>query len=127
MSSRALPMILPVRFALDRDRIVISTHDGSTLHKATRDAVVAFEADGLLADSHRAWSVHVNGIASHVGDPADADQLVTLRLPSWSTSQPPRFVSVSTDHIDGRLMIDERPPTADCVPHRCVEMEPTET
>ena len=72
VSARALPLILPVRFAMDGDRIVIATHDGTTLDAATRDTVVAFETDGPSGHSTVGWSVHVNGIARHVTDPVDA-------------------------------------------------------
>jgi hypothetical protein len=39
-------MILLVRYALDRDRVVLCVGVGSTLDQATRHAVVAFEVDG---------------------------------------------------------------------------------
>ncbi|MGH9177667.1 MAG: pyridoxamine 5'-phosphate oxidase family protein, partial [Acidimicrobiales bacterium] len=41
----ALPVVLPVRFQLQGERIVFVATIGSTLEGATRDAVVAFEAD----------------------------------------------------------------------------------
>ena len=104
ISARALPLILPVRFAMDGERIVIATHSGTTLEAATRDTVVAFEADGAAGDA--AWSVHVNGVARHVTDQPSLERLTELRLPSWSSEQPLRFVTVSTDHIDGRSSVD---------------------
>src|SRR5262245_3605036 len=39
----ALPAILPVHFALDGEHVVFSIGAGTTLDRATRDAVVAFE------------------------------------------------------------------------------------
>lgn len=106
VSARALPIILPVRFAMDDDRIVISTHHGTTLDSATRDTVVAFEADGAAGDSPFGWSVHVNGIASHITDPTRLHRMAALQLPSWSIGQPTKFVAISTEHVDGRLVTD---------------------
>lgn len=106
VSARALPVILPVRFAMDGDRIVIATHHGTTLEAATRDTVVAFETDGADGDSQCAWSVHVNGIASHVIDPATLDRLAALQLPSWSAGKPTQFVAITTDHVAGRWVPD---------------------
>ncbi len=74
LTVRALPAILPVRFVLDGERIVIRTGSESTLAGATRSAVVAFEADGR---DHRGdhddgpgaeWSVVATGLARHVTD-----------------------------------------------------------
>lgn len=106
VSARALPLILPVRFAMDGDRIVTATHDGSTLEAATRDTVVAFEADGTADDDHVEWSVHVNGIASHVTDPSTHDRLAALSLPSWPAEQPTKFVAISTEQVVGRSGAD---------------------
>jgi nitroimidazol reductase NimA-like FMN-containing flavoprotein (pyridoxamine 5'-phosphate oxidase superfamily) len=106
LSARALPLILPVRFAMDGDRIVIATHDGTTLASATRDTVVAFETDGAASDGHVGWSVHVNGVARHVTDPSTLDRLAALPLPSWSADKPARFVAISTDQVAGRSEVD---------------------
>ena len=112
VSARALPVIIPVRFAMDDDRIVIATHHGTTLDNATRDTVVAFEADGATGESPFGWSVHVNGIASHITDPTRLRRIAALQLPSWSTGQPTRFVAISTDHVEGRLVTGSDRPAA---------------
>ena len=112
ISARALPLILPVRFAMDGDCIVIATHDGTTLEGATRNTVVAFEADGAASDGHVGWSVHVNGVACHVTDPITLDRLAALPLPAWSAEQPTTFVAISTDHVAGRSGVDVTAPAA---------------
>jgi uncharacterized protein len=112
VSARALPLILPVRFAMDGDRIVIATHDGTTLEAATRDTVVAFETDGAAGDGHVGWSVHVNGIASHVTDEPTLERFAELGLPSWSSVQPTTFVAISTDQVAGRSAVDVTAPAA---------------
>lgn len=105
-SARALPLILPVCFAMDGDRIVIATHHGTTLEAATRDTVVAFEADGAASDGVVGWSVHVNGVACHVTDEPTLERFAELRLPSWSSEQPTTFVAISTERVDGRCGVD---------------------
>ena len=103
VSARALPLILPVRFAMDGDQIVISTRYGTTLDASTRDTVVAFEAEGPSSHSTVGWSVHVNGIARHVTAPVELDRLAALLLPSWSLESAARLVTITTDQLSGRL------------------------
>ena len=106
VSTRALPRIFPVCFAMDDDQIVISTQHGTTLDASTRDTVVAFEADGPSSHSTVGWSVQSTGIARHVTDPIDLDRLAALALPSWSLKSPARFVTITTDQLSGRLAAD---------------------
>ena len=47
LTSGALPVILPVNFLLQEDHILVRTGRGTKLDAATRNAVVAFEADPL--------------------------------------------------------------------------------
>ena len=63
VTSGALPTILPVNFLLDGDRVLIRTGRGSKLDAATRNAVVAFEADDVDAFARVGWSVVVTGVA----------------------------------------------------------------
>ena len=106
VSTRALPLIFPVCFAVDGDQIVISTQHGTTLDASTRDTVVAFEADGPSSHSSVGWSVQSTGIARHVTDPTELDRLAALALPSWSLKSPARFVTITTDQLSGRLAAD---------------------
>jgi hypothetical protein len=92
-----------VHYTLDGDNIVIRTYEGSTLSDATRDVVVAFEAEGPVAEFPPTWSVHVNGVASHVaGEQFDAASMV---LPVWSREQPGHMVSISIDQVSGRRRV----------------------
>jgi len=106
ISTRALPLILPVRFVMAGDKIVISTWIGTTLDASTHHTVVAFEADGPSSHSSVGWSVHVNGIARHVTDPVELDRLAALSVPSWSLTSPTRFVTITTDQLSGLLSDD---------------------
>ena len=110
VSTRALPLILPVCFAMDDDQIVISTQHGTTLDASTHDAVVAFEADGPSSHSKVGWSVQSTGIARHVTDPIEHGRLAALPLPSWSLKSPARFVTITTEQLSGRLAADTTVP-----------------
>ncbi len=102
VSVRALPVILPVRFVLDGDRILVRAHAGTTLEAATRDAVVAFEADAAGSGVDPDWSVLVTGIASQLGHDEHDARAGTLALPRWSFECPDRIVAISTDRMSGR-------------------------
>ena len=107
LTVRALPAILPVRFVLDGERIVIRTGSESTLAGATRSTVVAFEADGR---DHRGdrdhgpgveWSVVATGLARHVTDEDERAHLESLSLPQWADGGG-CLVSISTERLGGR-------------------------
>jgi len=113
VSAQALPLIAPVRFVIDGDHIVISIRSGTTLDAATRDTVVAFEADGpdgLDGGSTVLWSVHVNGIARHVTKAVELRRLAELPLPSRTFGRPQRLVTISTDRLSGRAQIGDDEP-----------------
>jgi nitroimidazol reductase NimA-like FMN-containing flavoprotein (pyridoxamine 5'-phosphate oxidase superfamily) len=100
----ALPAILPVQFALDDEQVVFSTGVGTALERATRDAVVAFECDGLELDGRRQWSVTFTGIAHHLaGD--DVFARAGAVLPEWTHLDGFRLVAVSTDYVSGRRTV----------------------
>jgi hypothetical protein len=103
LSVRALPVILPVRFVLDGDRILVRTHPGSTLATATRDSVVAFEADSATTDES-GWSVLVTGVARHLDDPNEGGSDPARLLRPWSATLPDRFIAISTEHMSGRRL-----------------------
>jgi nitroimidazol reductase NimA-like FMN-containing flavoprotein (pyridoxamine 5'-phosphate oxidase superfamily) len=104
VSIGALPVILPVNFLLDGDRILIRTGEGTKLDAATRDAVVAFEADHVDPFSHTGWSVCVTGRATELGDPGDVVQARDLPLPHWVPDGASHYVAVSLDLVSGRRL-----------------------
>jgi uncharacterized protein len=101
ISAGALPMILPVNFRVEGDRILFRTGVGTKLDAATRNAVVAFEADDIDPMYHSGWSVVVTGVAREVADPDDRAVYTT---PRWAPGQSERLVQVSIDEISGRRL-----------------------
>jgi nitroimidazol reductase NimA-like FMN-containing flavoprotein (pyridoxamine 5'-phosphate oxidase superfamily) len=100
----ALPVILPVNFLLDGERILIRTGKGTKLDAATRDAVVAFEVDDVEPFSHSGWSVCVTGRATELRDPDDVARVRTLPLPHWAPNGIDHVVAVSVDVVTGRRL-----------------------
>jgi len=84
LTSGALPMVLPVNFLLDGDRVLVRTSRGSKLEAALRGAVVAFEADDFHSMHHSGWSVAVTGVASEVSQPADLDAVRQMPIARWA-------------------------------------------
>jgi hypothetical protein len=101
VSHRALPMILPVHFRIaEDDSITIETSPGTTLHRATAQTVVAFEAEGPTGSPEPSWSVIVHGVATH---PDGADRFaVSGRV----------GIAISIDGVSGREVLDATDPMA---------------
>jgi nitroimidazol reductase NimA-like FMN-containing flavoprotein (pyridoxamine 5'-phosphate oxidase superfamily) len=102
LSVGALPVILPVNFLLDRDRILIRTGEGTKLDAALRDAVVAFEVDDMDPWTHGGWSVCVTGSAHEISDVDELDRVARLPLPHWAPAGVDHVVAVSMEFVSGR-------------------------
>jgi nitroimidazol reductase NimA-like FMN-containing flavoprotein (pyridoxamine 5'-phosphate oxidase superfamily) len=105
----ALPVVLPVNFALSDHGIVIRTRPGSKLDAATANAVVAFEVDDFDAMYHAGWSVAVTGVARELSDPAELAWAERLPLAPWAIDDPAHFVCISTDVVTGRRIRRDAP------------------
>jgi hypothetical protein len=103
VSIDALPAVLPVRFALDDDRIIMRTASGSTLARALIDRVVAFENDAMAGDGGSGWSVLVVGLASELTTPgSEAHPPSATPLGPWSTLGLDHLVQLSLERVSGR-------------------------
>jgi uncharacterized protein len=99
ISVNALPVILPVRFALDHDEILFRATPKGLLAEATRLAVIAFEADGS-EPGVGSWSVLATGLARHL---ADDDARASTSLPPWS-SDADVFIALTPQLLSGRWL-----------------------
>ncbi|HEY7135608.1 MAG TPA: pyridoxamine 5'-phosphate oxidase family protein [Acidimicrobiia bacterium] len=99
----ALPVILPVNYALDGDTIVIRTVQGTKLDAATRHQVAAFEVDDVNPETGEGWSVLVRGMTSEITDRTELAALARLGLESWGTgTAADHFVRVDLSLVTGR-------------------------
>lgn len=102
VSQGALPVVLPVNYAILDGDIVIRTGAGTKLDAALAGAVVAFEIDCFDPMYHEGWSVMVQGRAHEVVDSDELKRARTLPLKPWADGSRDRFVRISTERISGR-------------------------
>lgn len=97
-----LPVILPVKYAIDDGGIAVRVRAGSQLDAGTRDAVVAFEADDLDPSRGSGWSVAVTGMATRITDGAQLARVRDLLAVDWMDESPETFIRISLDLMSGR-------------------------
>jgi nitroimidazol reductase NimA-like FMN-containing flavoprotein (pyridoxamine 5'-phosphate oxidase superfamily) len=104
VSIGALPVILPVNFALVGPSIVFRTVPGTKLDAAAHHAVVAFEVDGWAPDGSSGWSVLVQGFCSEVTDAAERVALDAHPLRAWPFDDgvAGRYVRIEISFVSGR-------------------------
>ena len=102
ITTEALPVVLPVNFVLDGERIVFSSAPGTKLYVAATGAQVAFEADDVDAGARRGWSVCVTGPATVVQDEGEAERLRALPLDSWAPAGEESFIVIEPQVVTGR-------------------------
>jgi len=100
---QALPAVELVNFALDHGDIVMKTDGDGKLAAATRQAIVAFEADCLDVDQV-GWSVTAIGPSREVTDPEDIARLQKIDLSSWPHGAQELFIRVSPEILNGRRL-----------------------
>ncbi len=108
VSIDALPVILPVHFALEDESVLFRTVRGTKLDTAATDAVVAFQADASDSRAGGWWSVLLQGIASPVRDGEDESHRGNLTpWPGADRRQPTRLLRIDTDAMRGRFFRDD--------------------
>jgi len=108
VSIEALPAILPVRFAMLDDRIVVRTVPGTKLDAAIAQAVVAFEVDEHDVEGTWGWSVLVRGRGMEITEPQELARAEALPLRVWAIRDrvADRFLSIDTSLVTGRRFGD---------------------
>jgi uncharacterized protein len=101
LSVDAMPVILPMSFAMLDDDVVIRASWGSKLDAAVHDRVVCFEADGQESPGGEGWSVLVTGRAEIIRNPQVLERAGQLPLRPWS-SRDNRFIRIPAEVVSGR-------------------------
>jgi nitroimidazol reductase NimA-like FMN-containing flavoprotein (pyridoxamine 5'-phosphate oxidase superfamily) len=101
LSVNALPVILPVNYLVDGERILLRTGFGTKLAAAVRNAVVCFEIDELDQHHHVGWSVVVTGTARELVG-AEAARAATMPLRPWSPGVGDHLVAIDVELVSGR-------------------------
>jgi len=102
LSVQALPVIVPVNFALDPRGIIVRTGAGREIDQACNRAVVGFEVDGYDPLSGRGWSVLVQGHARVLDQAADLAAAHRIGWTPWGSPSEDTFIEVSIDVVTGR-------------------------
>src|SRR5438309_9372192 len=80
ISIGALPVVLPVNYAMLDGDVVVRTGAGTKLDAALAGSVVAFEVDHVDPTYHEGWSVLLQGRASEIVDAEELDRARRLPL-----------------------------------------------
>lgn len=100
--------IVPLNYAVDEERIVFRTAEGSKLLGVVMDTDVAFEIDRLDDPGEAAWSVVARGRATVLSGDA-ARQADNLRLRPWVDTDKFNVVAIEVDELTGREFRLSRP------------------
>lgn len=103
-TDRALPAVQPVNFVLHDGSVVFRTSAGSKLAAATRQAIVAFQADSFDTTTHSGWSVTAVGPSRVVEDEEELARLTALPLRPWITEDREYFIRVELAQVTGRRL-----------------------
>jgi nitroimidazol reductase NimA-like FMN-containing flavoprotein (pyridoxamine 5'-phosphate oxidase superfamily) len=101
-TDRAMPAVQPVNFLVHEGAVVFRTGEGSKLAAASRNAVVAFEADEIDREYQRGWSVVVVGQAEEVTEPSLRGRLAELPLRPWARGVRDHIIRIPIEIIYGR-------------------------
>jgi nitroimidazol reductase NimA-like FMN-containing flavoprotein (pyridoxamine 5'-phosphate oxidase superfamily) len=102
LTARALPVVLPVNYALLDGDIVWRSAQGTKLNVASTGFVVAFEVDHYEPDHKRGWSVMVQGLAHVITDSNELTRARKLPLDSWVLdAEADRYVCLVPNIVTG--------------------------
>ena len=100
----ALPSIQTVHFTLLGGHVYIPTRPGSKVAAATRNAVVAFQADSFDPATRVGWSVTTVGPSRLVTRPEDIEALHALGLEPWPPTPETCYIAIRTSIWHGRRL-----------------------
>lgn len=99
----ALPVVLPVNYAMFEHDILVRTFPGTKLDVAISNAVVAFEVDSFEPDGSSGWSILVQGVAREITQPGELVKAQSVLLPTWAyIDRPDRLLRIATRTMTGR-------------------------
>lgn len=109
LSIQALPVVLPVNFAVVDGDIVFRTVKGTKFHAAAAGAVLAFEADQYEPSGSSGWSVLAQGTSSVVTDATEIARLSDHVIEPWAIDGiADRIVRLRVVTLSGRRFVRQR-------------------
>lgn len=116
LSISGRPVIFPINYAMDGDRLVFRTDAGAKLSEAVRGAFVAIEVDDVDTFYRTGWSVLVSGRAEEIIEPNDLDRAQHLPLRPWAEGEKSHWIRIVPTTITGRRIIHVRPEPTEPTP-----------
>jgi nitroimidazol reductase NimA-like FMN-containing flavoprotein (pyridoxamine 5'-phosphate oxidase superfamily) len=104
VSMRALPVVLPICFALLGEDVVFRSGNGTKLSAAVDRTIVAFEADQVDVEQAIGWSVCVTGVAATLHRPDDLAAVAALDLFQLVRGPASHVVRIRSDLVSGRKL-----------------------
>jgi uncharacterized protein len=102
VSLNALPVVVPVNFAVDGNWIVIRTTPWEKIAAVADKAVVAFEIDEFDTDQDKGWSVLVQGRARSITTPSRLARARSLPLrPITADGADDTFIAIEMEIVTG--------------------------
>jgi len=98
----ALPAVQPVVFAIAGGEVFIPTHQGSRVAAASREAVVAFQADEFDVGAGTGWSVTVVGPSRVITETAEMLRVDGLGIRPWPPGQGRCYIGVQVRLVSGQ-------------------------
>lgn len=103
-SDAALPAAQPVNYVLDGTDIIFRTANGTKLAAATRNAVVAFQADAIDTRTRTGWTVLGVGETYEVTDPLRLAALAPVQPDPWAPGHTAHTICIPLRHLSGRRL-----------------------
>jgi uncharacterized protein len=101
----ALPAAQPVTYLLDDTEIVFRTGNGSKLAAASRNAVVAFQADRIDPSTRTGWTVLGVGQAYEVIVPQRLAELAERMPAPWAPDRTAHTIAIPLQRLSGRRLL----------------------
>jgi nitroimidazol reductase NimA-like FMN-containing flavoprotein (pyridoxamine 5'-phosphate oxidase superfamily) len=104
LSVGALPVVVPVNYTIDGNRILLCSEPGLKLQAARKGVVACLEIDDFDPLEHSGWSVLVTGRLDEITDPMQVTRAQHLPLVPWAPMSDPHYMTLSTELMSGRRL-----------------------
>jgi uncharacterized protein len=104
LSVDALPVVVPVNYVVDHERVVLCSEPGAKLDAARRGLVACLEVDQFDPIGHAGWSVLVTGHLTELTDAAEVETARRLPLDPWAPMSEPHYLELTAELVTGRRL-----------------------
>lgn len=101
LSVGSLPVIYPVNYLVDDDRVVFCSETGEKVTAASRGDVACLEVDQFDRFEHSGWSVLATGVLA-VATPEARDRYERMPIVPWALRGDVSYLELSIELLSGR-------------------------